>query len=91
MREVGIDISRNRVQDVFKLFKAGRKYDYIVTVCDEASGQRCPLFPGLAERLHWSFSDPSKFTGTDEEKLARMRTLRDEIEKLIQEWLLKYD
>ncbi len=88
MREVGIDISRNRTRDVFELFKAGRKYDYVITVCDEASGQRCPLFPGKAERLHWSLADPSAFTGTREEKLTRMRMLRDDIKKMVQEWLL---
>jgi len=91
MREVGIDISQNKTQDVFELFKAGRKYDYVITVCDEASGQRCPVFPGPAERLHWSFADPSAFTGTNEERLARMRTLRDDIKKMVEDLLLNYE
>ncbi len=64
MQQAGIDISQNGTQDVFELFKAERKYDYVITVCDEASGQRCPVFPGPAVRLHWSFADPSAFTGT---------------------------
>ena len=87
MREVGIDISRNRTQDVFDLFKAGRKYDYIITVCDEASAQRCPLFPGKAERLHWSFADPSGFAGTYEERLAQMRKVREDVKRAVEEWL----
>jgi arsenate reductase len=90
MREVGIDISANRTQDVFELFKVGRKYDYVITVCDEASGQRCPLFPGTAERLHWSFADPSGFTGTHEERLAQMRKVRDDIKMAVEEWLLNH-
>jgi arsenate reductase (thioredoxin) len=91
MREVGIDISANRTQDVFELFKAGRKYDYVITVCDEASGQRCPLFPGKAERLHWSFPDPSAFARSHVEKLKLMRMLRDDIKKIVQEWLSNYE
>ena len=87
MREVGIDISQHGTQDVFELFKAGKKYDYVITVCDEASGQRCPLFPGVAERLHWSFPDPSAFTGSQDEKLSLTRTLRDGIEKAVAGWL----
>ncbi len=87
MREVGIDISQNRTQDVFELFKAGRKYDYVITVCDEASGQRCPVFPGVTKRLHWIFADPSGFTGTHEEKLTRTRTVRDEIKNSVERWL----
>ncbi len=87
MREVGIDISQNRTQDVFELYKAGRTYDYIITVCDEASGQRCPLFPGQTERLHWSIADPSGFTGTHEERLARTRKVRDDIKTAVEEWL----
>jgi arsenate reductase len=90
MREVGIDISANRTQDVFELFKVGRKYDYVITVCDEASGQRCPLFPGTAERLHWSLADPSGFTGTHEERLAQMRKVRDDIKMAVEEWLLNH-
>ena len=46
MAEIGIDISKNETKDVFEFFKDGRRYDYVITVCDEASGQRCPIFPG---------------------------------------------
>ena len=84
MAEVGIDISGNPTQDVFDLFKQGRRFEYVVTVCDEAA-ERCPIFPA-ANILHWYFADPSAFTGTFDERLAQTRTVRDEIAKKIEEW-----
>ena len=86
MREVGIDISGNKTQSVFELFKEGRKYHYVITVCDESQGEKCPIFPGM-KKLHWGFRDPSAFQGTEEEKRARTRTVRDEIKAKIVAWL----
>ena len=79
MKEVGIDISGNKTKSVFGFFKQGRLYDYVVTVCDESSGQQCPIFPGIVKRLHWSFADPSSFSGSNEEKLDQTRKVRDQI------------
>src|SRR3974390_273355 len=65
MKEAGIDISENRTKSVFDLYKKGELFSYVITVCDEASAQRCPLFPGLlTARIDWSFAAPSAFTGT---------------------------
>lgn len=86
MREEGIDISDNPTKGVLDLFKAGMKYDRVTTVCDQEAAERCPLFPGRTERLHWSFSDPSKFEGSWEQKLAQTRKVRDEIKRAIDEW-----
>ncbi len=58
----------------------------MITVCDETSAERCPVFPGNAKRLHWSFADPSSFTGSAEEKLAATRAVRDEIRDRVQHW-----
>ncbi len=87
MKEVGIDISQNKTKSVFDFYKQGKQYDYVVTVCDESQSGACPVFPGKGERLHWSLPDPSKFVGTDKEKLEKTRVVRDNIEKKIQEWL----
>ena len=86
MAEVGIDISMNRTKSVFGLYKEGRLYKYVVPVCDEAA-QTCPIFPGFCTTLHWSFEDPSAFTGSHEEKLAKTRRLRDQIRKRVEEFI----
>lgn len=87
MADAGIDISRNLTNDVFEYLKEGRKYDYVITVCDEASGQRCPVFPGAKEKINWSFEDPSALKGTDEEKLERIAVIRDRIRKKVEEFI----
>ena len=87
MQEIGIDISRNKTKSVFEIYKQGRLYDYVIAVCDEASAERCPIFPGKAKRLHWGFKDPSSFQGTKEEKLKGTRAVRDEIQHKIESWI----
>jgi arsenate reductase len=86
MQEVGIDISGKKTQAVFDVFKSGQLFSHVVTVCDESSAEKCPIFPGPTKRLHWSFADPSQVTGTDEEKLRRVREIRDEIRTKIEQW-----
>jgi len=87
LKEVGIDISGKETVSAFDLLKQGRYYTYVITVCDEASAETCPIFPGCRERFHWSFPDPSKFTGTDEEIMTRVREVRDQICDKITEWV----
>jgi arsenate reductase len=79
MQEAGIDISQNGTKDVFSLLKEGKTYDVVVTVCDAASAERCPVFPGKTKRVAWSFRDPSQFTGSTEEILTQTRIVRNEI------------
>jgi arsenate reductase (thioredoxin) len=86
MKEAGIDISKNNTKSVFDLFKGGRSYNAVVTVCDEASAESCPIFPGMVKRLGWSFADPSGFTGSKEEILEKTRQVRDEIEAKVKEF-----
>jgi arsenate reductase len=81
--EVGIDISKNKTQAVFDVFKSGALFAYVITVCDESEAEGCPIFPGVTTRLHWSFPDPSKFTGTLEEKLEQTQHVRDKIDNQI--------
>ncbi|MDD4527483.1 MAG: arsenate reductase ArsC [Candidatus Margulisbacteria bacterium] len=87
MQEIGIDISSNPTKSVFEFYKKGNLYTSVITVCDEASGEQCSIFPGITERLHWGFPDPSSFQGTHEEKIAATRKVRDEIEAKIKEWI----
>jgi arsenate reductase len=85
MSETGIDISKNETNSFFEFFKKGRLYSYVITVCDESSGERCPIFPGITKRLSWSFDDPLSLKGTDEEKMIEIRKIRDGIkEKILQ-------
>ena len=79
MMEDGIDISDNTTQSVYDLLKAGRFFGYIVTVCDRAREKECPTFPGVAKKIHWELEDPEGFTGTEEEKMDKIRDLRDRI------------
>lgn len=87
MAEIGIDISQNDTKDVFELFRKGKPYQAVVTVCDAANAERCPIFPGMVKRLAWSFTDPSQFTGTQEEILEQTRKVRDEIKEKITEFV----
>lgn len=89
MKEIGIDISQNKTKSVSDFYTQGKRYDYVVTVCDESQAQKCPVFPGTAatKRIHWSFDDPASFQGTWEEKLDKTRRVRDEIKKQIEEWI----
>lgn len=87
MEEVGLDISHNRMKDVFTLYKKGELFSYVICVCDETNAERCPTFPGISRRINWSFDDPSKLTGTDEEKLQAAKKIRDRIYQKIVEWL----
>jgi arsenate reductase len=84
MKEEGIDLAGKKTNSAFEFFKEGRTYDYVVTVCDDASGERCPIFPGKTFRMHWSFEDPSTFTGTGEEIREKIRKVRDQIRERIE-------
>ena len=86
MQEIGIDISGNKTKAVFDMFKSGQMFSHVITVCDETSAERCPIFPGVTTRLHWSFEDPSSFKGSHEEVLGKTREVRDTIQRKIEAW-----
>ncbi len=86
MKRIGVDISGNSTQSVFELFKAGKRFQYVISVCDEASAERCPIFPGVTTRLNWGFPDPSAFTGTEADRLAKTIAVRDEIRDKVRKW-----
>lgn len=86
MGEAGIDISGKSTKSVFDLFKAGRLYSYVITVCDDASADKCPVFPGHAKRLHWSIPDPAALEGSWEERIEKARLIRQQIRDRIEAW-----
>ena len=86
MQEVGIDISAATTISVAEVIATGRQFDRVITVCDEASAERCPTFPGPVAREHWGFPDPSAAPGSHEEKLIQVREIRDAIRQRISDW-----
>lgn len=87
MKEIGIDISHNATKSVFDFVKSGELFSYVITVCDEASAERCPVFPGITTRLHWDILDPASFIGSDEEKLEKIRKVRDDIRSRVEQFI----
>jgi arsenate reductase (thioredoxin) len=84
MDELGIDLRRHESKTLDRFL--AETWDYVITVCDSAN-ERCPFFPGAARRLHWSFEDPSAATGSEEERLAVFRRVRDAIAMRFRGWV----
>ena len=80
MKEIGIDISRHFSKGVDRF--VADNFDYVITVCDNAN-EHCPVFPGHAQRMHWSFEDPAQVEGDEATKLSAFRTIRDQIKQRI--------
>jgi arsenate reductase len=84
MDERGIDIRSHRSKHLDEYL--AQPFDYVITVCDNAA-ETCPLFPGPARRIHWSFPDPAAAEGSQAERLASFRQVRDDIEAQFEAWL----
>jgi arsenate reductase len=84
MAEVGVDLGAHTSKTLDRFL--GEPWDWVITVCD-AADEACPVFPGAAHRLHWSFDDPSRATGSERERLATFRRVRDEIRARLAAWL----
>ena len=84
MGEVGIDLAGHRSKTLDR-FRDDR-WDWVITVCDDAN-ERCPIFPGAVRREHWSFQDPSRAVGSDDERLTTFRAVRDQIRARVEGWL----
>jgi arsenate reductase len=85
MEEIGIDISGQESKTLDRYLK--EPFDHVITVCDDAN-EACPSFPGAMNRLHWSFEDPSKAEGTEEQRMVVFRSVRDRIRRWIEEDLV---
>ena len=87
MHEDGIDLSAKGTQSVFELFKQGRVFTHVVTVCDDSQESKCPIYPGMTHRLHLPFPDPGQLTGSHDEQLRQARKIRDAIKDAILEFI----
>lgn len=86
MEEIGFDLSEQRSKGV-EVYLGKTHFEYLITVCDDAD-KNCPtVWPGVNQRLHWSFEDPAQFVGTEEQKLAKFRQVRDAIQERVKAWL----
>lgn len=86
MNEIGMDISGQHSKGT-QGYPGRVLFQYLITVCEDAD-RNCPtVWPGITHRMHWSFQDPAAFEGSDQEKLAKFRQVRDEIEKKVIDWL----
>jgi arsenate reductase len=81
LAEDGIDISGKQTRDVFDFYKKGKRFHYVITVCSKEAAEKCPIFPGVHEKLYLPFPDPSTFQGTDDEIMAKVREVRDQIKE----------
>ena len=85
MEEAGLDMSGHFAKGLTQ-YLGKVHFGYLITVCDRAEA-KCPVFPGMGVRLHWSFEDPAAFQGSAEEKLGKFRQVREQIRTAVQEWL----
>ncbi len=84
MHEVGIDIGNHQSKTLDEFLNV--PWAYVIMVCDSAN-ESCPIFPGTVRRLHWSFEDPSRATGTEDDRLQVFRRVRDEISARVRAWV----
>ena len=87
LKEEGINISSKKTQGVMDLYRAGKVYHYVITVCDRETEEQCPIFPGTHERMLWPFPDPSVFHGSQEEILQQTREVSRAIKKRVEKFV----
>jgi arsenate reductase len=87
LKTKGIDISAKKTRSVYDLIKSGSTFDYVITVCDETSGEMCPVFPGVMTRMHWSIPDPSAFQGTYQERFEKTKEVMRLIEAKLTDFI----
>ncbi len=85
MKEIGFDLNGQYSKDL-KQYLGQKHFGIVITVCVNAE-EKCPTMPGFVTRLYWSFEDPTAFQGSEEEKLAKFREVRDKIDTKVKEWL----
>lgn len=89
MEEIGISMEGHYAKSI-QPWLGQVHFSYLITVCAKAE-EKCPIFPGMGQRLFWPFDDPAAFEGGEEEKLNKFRQVRDQIEQRVREWLANED
>ncbi|HHT20225.1 MAG TPA: arsenate reductase ArsC [Tissierellia bacterium] len=87
MKEIGYDLSQQSIDSVFDFFKDDRHFDIVISLCDSAASQKCPVFPSLMLSLRWQFRDPLDIEGDEAERLETTRQIRDDIKQRVQEFI----
>jgi phosphate transport system regulatory protein PhoU len=91
MEEVGIDISGARTRDVFEVVRSGHPFSHVVTVCDEATAEKCPPFPGVENLQHWDLPDPAAMSDDEDNKMNNFRNIRDKLRLRIEQWMAMFE
>jgi len=86
MQEIGYDLSKQQPKDLWQLEKK-EHFGIVITVCKRGEEEGCPTIAGPSTRLYWNIEDPTVFEGTEEQKLAKFRSVRDQIEQLVRGFL----
>ncbi len=89
--EEGIDISKNSAKSVTRFHQQERQFDIIITLCSPEVGEKCPVFPGKAQRLNWPFPNPSRLSGEPEKVMAGLRTIRNQIKYKVLDFVTAHD
>jgi arsenate reductase len=89
MKEIGVSLD-GQYSKPLTLYMGKVHFSYLITVCDNAE-KACPIFPGMGTRLHWPFEDPAAFQGTPQEKIEKFRSIRDQIEVKVKEWVSEFN
>ena len=84
MREIGIDITRQRSKSIDEFM--GQPFDYVITVCDNAN-QNCPIFPAASRRIHWSIKDPAVVGGSEQTRLEAFRAARQDLRQRLSQFM----
>jgi arsenate reductase len=90
-KEEGINIEGKKTRAIFDVFKSGKHFDCLITVCDKERAERCPVLPRAPVKINWSFADPTQFQGSYEEKYRRTSQVKEEIKEQIVQWLGSLD
>jgi len=86
MKEIGYDLSNQQPKDLWQLIR-NEYFGIAITVCKRSEEEDCPTIPGASTRLYWNIEDPAAFEGTEEEKLAKFREVRDQIHERVKGFL----